>query len=138
MAMRSFLVAAGMLAVSCYQQPEPVYYPRVQPTYAAQPPRAQPPPSQQHPENCARGTDGQLRCTEGHMGYPMGYPPGYVGDGYPSGYPQGETCLTGSDGINACGHDCKIGSAGIAGCSNIPGGTCSTGSDGLVYCQTQR
>lgn len=127
--MRSVVLAACLLAMSCSQQTPPQYYPSAPTQQYGQP------APQTQPENCATGPDGQMRCTEGHMGYPQGYPPGYVGDGYPSGYPQGETCLTGSDHVTACGYDCKIGSAGIAGCSSTPGGTCSTGSDGLIYCQ---
>jgi hypothetical protein len=40
----------------------------------------------------------------------------------------------GSDGRQACGFDCKIGSDGVAACANAPNGSCALGADGHVYC----
>ena len=93
---------------------------------------------QPYHEVCVTGENARLRCAKARAGFPEGYRPGYIGDGYASGTTLGETCLPGSDGVVACGYDCKVGTAGIANCSNISGGGCSTASDGLVYCETVR
>ena len=44
------------------------------------------------------------------------------------------SCLMGSNGVQACGYDCKLGADGIAACSNMPNGRCELGADGHVYC----
>lgn len=43
-------------------------------------------------------------------------------------------CRTGSDGRQACGYNCDIGTDGVAACADTPEGTCSRGADGHMTC----
>ena len=43
-------------------------------------------------------------------------------------------CRMGSDGQNACGYNCKLGSNGHFYCSSVPGGRCALNSDGTWSC----
>ncbi len=40
----------------------------------------------------------------------------------------------GSNGRQACGYNCRIGSDGIAACADMPAGTCETSPEGHVTC----
>lgn len=43
-------------------------------------------------------------------------------------------CMTGSDGRNVCGYNCKLGSAGQVACADTPEGVCANNADGSVSC----
>ena len=47
------------------------------------------------------------------------------------GQPQ---CLMSSNGMQACGYNCRLGADGLAACANTPDGVCAMGSDGRVTC----
>lgn len=68
---------------------------------------------------------GDVRCADGPTITVMG-----VGDG--STKPP--ECKMGSDGMNACGYNCKLGSNGKAYCSSVPNGTCALNADGTFTC----
>jgi len=40
----------------------------------------------------------------------------------------------GSDGVQACGYGCRIGSDGRANCAATPDGTCELNTNGTVSC----
>lgn len=44
------------------------------------------------------------------------------------------TCMMGSNGLNACGYNCRLGSNGRAYCSTRPDATCAMNSDGSFTC----
>ena len=43
-------------------------------------------------------------------------------------------CKMGSDGMNACGYNCKLGSNVEAYCSSVPNGACALNADGTFSC----
>ena len=67
---------------------------------------------------------------------PSYYPPTVViGGGYvgPGAAPPTE-CRMGSDGMNVCGYNCRLGANGHMYCSGIPNGQCALNSDGSFTC----
>jgi len=45
-----------------------------------------------------------------------------------------QSCQRGSDGVEACGYGCRIGSDGRAACAATPDGTCELNSNGTLSC----
>lgn len=60
-------------------------------------------------------------------------PPGTLAPG-PAPAAVGAQCRRGSDGIEACGYDCRISSRGQAFCAATPDGACHLNSDGSFSC----
>jgi hypothetical protein len=48
--------------------------------------------------------------------------------------PSGGECRYGTDGVQACGYACRIGTNGRARCAATPDGTCEMNTDGSVSC----
>jgi hypothetical protein len=93
--------------------------------------------------NCRIGSDGVSACADtpdgacsidayGHASCSRvgGY--GYRVAGVAPG-PKPE-CRMGSDGVNTCGYNCRMGSNGHFYCSSVPNGQCAFNSDGTFSC----
>jgi hypothetical protein len=70
---------------------------------------------------CAMGTNGRVTCS--HLG----------GGGGPAPSKPTE-CRMGSDGINTCGYNCRMGSNGHFYCASRPDGQCAFNADGTFTC----